>query len=155
MNKFRRFLGRISAETYLKMGYVRSKYQKSPSAGNSAPRPLAPGGWKYSPLQIPFKFINQKYVQHPSPILHTRPFWILEFPGWCRCLAILGQKGTETFFSPLSLKCCYATIRPSLRDGNIIETTNLHLWGGWRLYDSSRAGRLRILCANCAICAAH
>jgi len=30
MNKFRRFFGRISAETYLKMDYFGSKSKKSP-----------------------------------------------------------------------------------------------------------------------------
>jgi len=39
MNKFRRVLGRISAETCLKMDYFGSKSQKSPNAGGSPPRP--------------------------------------------------------------------------------------------------------------------
>jgi len=35
-NKFRRFLGRISAETYLKLDYFGSKSPKIVSAGGSA-----------------------------------------------------------------------------------------------------------------------
>jgi len=39
MNKFGRFLGRISAETCLKMDYFGSKSPKSPSAGGFGSRP--------------------------------------------------------------------------------------------------------------------
>jgi len=45
MNKFRRFLGRISAETCLKMDYFGSKALKIPDGG-SAPKPLASGFWR-------------------------------------------------------------------------------------------------------------
>jgi len=37
MNKFRKFFGRISAETYLKMDYFGSKSQKSPSTRTPPP----------------------------------------------------------------------------------------------------------------------
>jgi len=37
------FIGRISAKTCLKMDYFRSKSKKFPSAGGSAPDPLASG----------------------------------------------------------------------------------------------------------------
>jgi len=49
MKKFRRFLGRISAETCLKMDKFGSKSQKLPSVGSSAPDPLVSGGWRLSP----------------------------------------------------------------------------------------------------------
>jgi len=49
MNKFRKILGRISAETLPKIDYFGSKSPKSPSAGGSTPRPLASGGWGLSP----------------------------------------------------------------------------------------------------------
>jgi len=45
MNKFRRFLGRISAETCLKMYYFGSKSKKSPSAGALPPDSLDSGSW--------------------------------------------------------------------------------------------------------------
>jgi len=47
MNKFRRLLGRISAETCLKMDYFCSKYQKSPSAEGVCKTliPLYISGW--------------------------------------------------------------------------------------------------------------
>jgi len=45
MNKFRSFLGRISAETCLKMDYFGSQSQKSPSTGGSA-------------LKSPFRLYN-------------------------------------------------------------------------------------------------
>jgi len=43
MNKFRKFLGKISAKTCLKMDYFGSKSHKLPSAGGSESRPLASG----------------------------------------------------------------------------------------------------------------
>jgi len=42
MSKFRRFLGRISAESRLKIHYFRNKSQKSPIAGGSLQTPLLP-----------------------------------------------------------------------------------------------------------------
>jgi len=53
------------------MDYFRSKSQKSPSARAPPLDSFAPGGWMFSPK---FKFNNQKYVQDPTPILHTKPF---------------------------------------------------------------------------------
>jgi len=42
--KFGRFLGRISAETCLKIDYLVVNPQKLPSAGDLPPEPLASGG---------------------------------------------------------------------------------------------------------------
>jgi len=47
MNKFERFLDRISAETCLKMDYLVVNLQKSPSARRlRPPDPLASGGFR-------------------------------------------------------------------------------------------------------------
>jgi len=70
MNKFRRFLGKLSAETY-QNGLFSNKSQKSPSAGYSPLDLLAPGGWMFSP-HTPFKFNNQKYDKT------LLPFYILD-----------------------------------------------------------------------------
>jgi len=49
MNKFQRFLGRISAETCLKLDYFGSKSQKSSNAGALPPDPLVSSGWGFCP----------------------------------------------------------------------------------------------------------
>jgi len=52
MNKFWRFLGRISAEIYLKMDYFGRKSPKSPSAGGFAPRLPRLHGWGIRPQTL-------------------------------------------------------------------------------------------------------
>jgi len=65
MNKFRRILFRISAETYLKMDYFASEYPKSPTARRSIPRP-------------PFEFNDKRMCKDPTP---TEYFWLKQMLG--------------------------------------------------------------------------
>jgi len=76
MYKFRRFLGRISAEICLKIGYFGSISPKSPSAGGSPPD---------SRLDL----MNSDCAKFLLP---------LNISGWCRCLAILQQNESLYYF---------------------------------------------------------
>jgi len=84
MNKFRRFLGRISAETCLKMNYFGSISPKTPNAGSLLP-------------DARLDSMNKECAKTLLP---------LNISDWCRCLAILEQNETLwfLFFDPLPVQ---------------------------------------------------
>jgi len=95
MNKFRRFLGRISAKTCLKMNYFGSKSQKFAKRWSLFPQaslPLRfPGAWPQTPIEIKWS----DSVQNLTTI---------GINDWCRCLAILGKNETYIlYFLPTPL----------------------------------------------------
>jgi len=67
MNKFRKFLGRISAEIYLKMNYFDSISPKSPSAGGSASNPLASMAGGFAP-RPPFRLKDYRMCKTLLPL---------------------------------------------------------------------------------------
>jgi len=90
MNKLRRFLDRITAETYLKMDYFGSKSQKI-TKRCSDPRP---------PVQV--MWLENVQTLFPLKVL---------VDTWCRCLAIWGAKRNLYFIfsAPLFKKRFRAT----------------------------------------------
>jgi len=62
------------------MDYLVANPKNHQALGAPSLDSLAPGGWRFSPHN-PFRFNNQKYVQDPTPILHTRIFYLMQILG--------------------------------------------------------------------------